>query len=126
MKDIQEVFDKLKEYSSEQKRIREEYKDTLFQTEGYEEVKEKIEELTTRKKEIEAIVQSRMGNRWNKLEDLKNEITKLKQMQSDIAMSTLIAGKNIQVKDEFDNVYEPKFNVTFKKTSAKEITPSEK
>ena len=121
MKDLQEIFQKSKECAKEQKNIRDEYKDSLFQTEEYEETKNKMEELKNKKKEIEAIVQSRMGERWTKLESLKSEIAELKQMQNDIAMSNLMAGKRVEVKDEFDNIYEPKFSVTFKKADAKKI-----
>lgn len=122
MKTVQEVFSELKTCAKEQKEIRQEYKDTLLQESEYEEIKEKIEKLKERKKELENIVQGQMGNRWNKLDDLKRKTAELKQMQSDVAMSSLMDGKTVEVKDEFDNIYEPRFNVTFKKTSAKYIS----
>jgi predicted nuclease with TOPRIM domain len=122
MKNVQEVFSELKECAKEQKEIRQEYKDALLQESEYEEIKEKIEKLKERKKELENIVQGQMGNRWNKLDDLKRKTAELKQMQSDVAMSSLMDGKTVEVKDEFDNIYEPRFNVTFKKTSAKYIS----
>ncbi len=121
MKDIQEIFEEIKICVKEQKEIRAEYKDSLLQADDYEEIKDKMEELKEKKKEIEMMVQSRMGSRWDKMEELKIKMADLKQAQSDIAMSTLMAGKNIQVKDEFDNLYEPQFSVTFKKTIGKKI-----
>lgn len=125
MKTVQEVFSELKTCAKEQKEIRKEYKDALLQESEYEETKEKIEKLRERKKELEGIVQSQMGTRWGKLDDLKRKTAELKQMQSDVAMSSLMDGETVEVKDEYDNIYEPRFNVTFKKTSAK-YTPPEK
>lgn len=119
MQTVQEIFSQLKEAAKEQKDIRAEYKDALLQTDEYEEIKEKIEKLKERKKELESMVQGQMGTRWDQLEELKDKTAELKQAQSDAAMTTLMDGKTVQVTDEYDNLYEPKFSVTFKKTSAK-------
>ena len=121
MKDVQEIFSKLKEVSQEQKEIRKEYRDALTQADNYEETLEKLDELKQEKKRIEERIQGTMGSRWEKLENLKNKTKELKQMQSDAAMTTLMDGKTVEVQDEFNNVYEPVFSVSFKKTSAKNI-----
>jgi chromosome segregation ATPase len=121
MKDIQEIFSKIKEATNEQKEIRKEYKDALSQADEYEETLEKLDKLKKTKKEIEQRVQAQMGSRWEKLDNLKNKVAEMKQMQSDVAMSTLMDGKPVQVKDEFENIYEPVFSVSFKKTNAKNI-----
>lgn len=119
MKDIQEVFSQIKEITQEQKEIRREYKDTLSSASNFEELVEKIEELKQEKKNIEERIQEEMGSRWEKLEQLKSKSSELKQMQSDIAVSTIMGGKTVEVKDEFNNIYEPVFAVTFKKTGVK-------
>jgi chromosome segregation ATPase len=121
MKSIQEIFSQIKESAKEQKDIRKEYKDALVQSDGYEDVLEKLDELKKQKKEIEERVQSQLGSRWDKLDELKNKVAELKQMQNDVAMTTLMSGKPVEVKDEFDNLYEPVFSVSFKKTNAKNI-----
>ena len=121
MKNVQEIFSEIKELSKEQKDIRKEYKDALLQADNYEEVVEKLDELKKEKKQLEERVQGHMGSRWDKLDELKSKVSELKQMQSDAAMSTLMDGKTVEVTDEFDNIYEPVFSVTFKKTSAKNI-----
>lgn len=121
MKNIQEIFSQIKESSKEQREIRKEYRDALLQADDYEETTEKLDELKTEKKQIEEKVQGQMGNRWEKLDELKDELKDLKQMQNDVAMTTLMDGKTVEVKDEFDNLYEPVFSVSFKKTSAKYI-----
>lgn len=121
MKEIQEIFNELKESKKEQSEIRSEYKDTLGQNQEYQELIEKLDELKLRKKELETIAQSQMGSRWDRLDDLKMTISDLKQIQNDIAMTTLMEGKTIEVVDEYNNLYEPNFSVAFKKTSAKQI-----
>ncbi len=121
MKEIQEIFNELKEAKREQSEIRAEYKDALGQNQEYQELAEQLEELKMRKKELETITQSQMGSRWDKIDDLKMTIADLKQIQSDIAMTTLMEGKPVEVVDEYNNLYEPNFSVSFKKTSAKQI-----
>lgn len=129
MKEIQEIFNELKESKKEQSEIRSEYKDALGQNQEYQELIEKLDELKLRKKELETIAQSQMGSRWDRLDDLKMTISDLKQIQNDIAMTTLMEGKTIEVVDEYNNLYEPNFSVSFKKTSAKQMedrpTPQE-
>lgn len=120
MKEIQEIFNELKETKKEQSEIRAEYKDLLAQNQEYQELKEQLDELKMRKKEIETMSQAQMGSRWDKLDDLKLTIADLKQIQSDIAMTTLMEGKPVEVVDEYNNLYEPNFSVSFKKTSAKQ------
>ena len=121
MKEIQEIFNELKEAKREQSEIRAEYKDALTQNQEYQELVEKLDELKLRKKERETIAQSQMGTRWDRIDDLKMTIADLKQIQNDIAMTTLMEGKPVEVVDEYNNLYEPNFSVSFKKTSAKQI-----
>lgn len=121
MKNIQEIFSEIKIITKDQKDIRREYKDALTQTDNYEETIEKLDEMKKEKKKLEEMVQGQMGSRWDKLDEMKDKLSELKQMQSDVAMSTLMSGKAVEVTDEYDNVYEPIFAVSFKKTSAKNI-----
>ena len=126
MKNIQEVFNEIKDLNKEKKDINKEYRDALINNSEYEEVKEKLEELKIHKQQIETMVQEEMGTRCERLEKIKDEMKELKQMQSDVAMSELMEGKTIEVKDEFDNIYEPIFSVNFKKTNAKAVVEQEK
>ena len=122
MQDLQEIFDQIKVLTKEQKEIRAEYKDALLNANEYEATQEKLTELKEKKKELETMVQNQMGTRYEKLEEIKEKLLQLKQTQSDIAMSQLVSGKTIAVKDEYDNLYEPQFVVSFKKTGAKALT----
>jgi septal ring factor EnvC (AmiA/AmiB activator) len=115
MKDIQEIFNQIKDIKKEQKDIRSEYKDMLAQADDYEVIIDKATELREKKKQIESIVQQKMGLRWQRMEDLKIEKEKLDEMISDIAISSVAEGKPISITDEYQNEYEPVYKVVFKK-----------
>jgi len=117
MKNVQEVFNKIREMKKEQKDLRDMYKDALVQADKYEEIVEEIKVLREKKKEIEARVQAQLGRSWEKLEDLKLEVETHREMMNDVAISTLMKGETVMVKDEFDNAYEPIWKVNFKKTN---------
>jgi predicted nuclease with TOPRIM domain len=117
MLNIQEVFIKIREMKKEQKELRDMYKDALVQADKYEEIVEEIKVLREKKKEIEARVQSQLGRAYEKLDDLKREVESEKEMLSDIAITTLMKGETVAVKDEFENDYEPQFKVAFKKSN---------
>ncbi|HLN18892.1 MAG TPA: hypothetical protein VK255_01850 [Patescibacteria group bacterium] len=117
MRDIQEVYNELQENKKSQKEIKREYKDALVNANEYEETVAKVKELREKKKQIENLVQSRLGARWDEFEKLKAKSEELNQMITDIAMTTLMDGKTVEIKDEFNNSYEPVYKITFKKIS---------
>lgn len=117
MQNIQEVFNHIREMKKEQKDLRDMYKDALVQADEYEEIVEKIATLREKKKEIEIRIQSQLGRAYEKLEDLKREVETEKEMMNDIALSTLMKGETVLVKDEYDNEYEPNWKVGFKKAN---------
>lgn len=115
--EIQEVFSKIRVMKKEQKDLKEMYKDALAQADEYEEIVEKIKELREKKKQIETRIQGELGRAWDKLEDLKLEVESNKEMMNDIALTTLMKGETVLVKDEFENTYEPTWKVNFKKSN---------
>ncbi len=117
MKDVQEVFNQLQEAKKEIKEIRKEYKDILTQDTEYQDIIEKLQVLKESKKQHELSAQHDMGARWEKLEDLKGEVKALQEMISDISLSTLMNGETVEVRDEYDNLYEPAYSVTFRKVN---------
>lgn len=117
MQNIQDVFNHIREMKKEQKDLRDMYKDALVQADEYEEIVEKIATLREKKKEIETRIQSQLGRAYEKLEDLKREVETEKEMMNDIALSTLMKGETVVVKDEYDNEYEPNWKVGFKKAN---------
>jgi len=117
MQDMQTVFNEIRGWKKEMKEIRAMYKDALLQADNYEETVEKIKELREKKKQIETKVQNQMGKSYEKYEDLKSEVMANEELLNDIAMTTLMDGKTVEVVDEFSNKYEPVYVVRFKKTN---------
>jgi len=115
MQNLQEVYDELQENKKNQKEIRREYKDLLKNADDYEELGEKIKKFREEKKQIEITAQARMGARWDELEKLKYVSEELTQKISDIAMSDLVSGKTVVVKDKQNNDFEPVYKITFKR-----------
>ena len=115
MRDIQEIWSEIEKLKIEQKEIRKDYKETLEGTDNYEKTVEEAKILREKKKQIETMAQNRMGSRWDDYEKLKARQAELDQMVTDIAMSTLMEGRTVSIKDEFDNPYEPVYKITFKK-----------
>ncbi|EKE15904.1 MAG: hypothetical protein ACD_11C00077G0001 [uncultured bacterium] len=117
MQNIQEVFNHIREMKKEQKDLRDMYKDALIQADEYEEIVEEIKTLREKKQTIEARIQAQLGRAYEKLEDLKHDVEAEKEMMNDIALSTLMKGETVLVKDEWDNEYEPNWKVAFKKAN---------
>jgi len=119
MQNAQEIFNQVKSLQNEQKEIKKEYRDALSHDNEYVQLIENLKELREKKKKFEGFVQSQMGKRYERLEEINSELSEMKQMLSDITMTTLMRGESITIKDEYDNLYEPLYTVTFRKTSAK-------
>jgi uncharacterized coiled-coil DUF342 family protein len=109
MKDIQEVFDEIQKLKKERREINKEYRYLLEHDDKFQEITEEAKKLRDQKKKIEEV------NKSPRLDDLKHEIDALNEMASDIAISQLMDGKSIQIKDEYEIEYEPVYKVTFKK-----------
>jgi hypothetical protein len=115
MKNIQEVFNEIQDLKRKCKEIGREYHDVLFQADGYEDLKEEMGKLRDKKKLIETGVQAEMKSQYEELEKIKTEIGNLEQMLTDIAMSTLMKGENINITDQYDAKYEPIYKIAFKR-----------
>ena len=115
MIDIQEIFNRIQETKKKQKDIRSAYKEALAASEEYKEIKEKIDTLRARKKQIEASVKENFAGELTKLDDLKIDLESDAVMLSDMALSKLMKGETVQVTDQYNNNYEPLFTVRFKK-----------
>lgn len=112
---MQEVFDKIQEQKQTRKEIGREYRDALAQTNSYVDLKEEIKKMRDKKKSIESAVQAEMGSRFEEFEKSSREIENLEQMLTDIAMTNLMNGESINLKDKNNAEYEPSYKITFKK-----------
>lgn len=117
MNQLQFIFNDLQTTKKEIKEIKQEYKDILSQDNEYKEILSKMNVLKEQKKQHEFSAQGDMGARWERLEELKNEEKSLKEMISDISLSTLMNGETVEVRDEYDNLYTPNYNITYKKAN---------
>lgn len=115
MQNIQAVFDRMQKRKKELKEIRAMYKDGLDNDTRYKNIVEEIKTLRDKKKAIEVEVQEHLGETYTKLEELRDDIATDQQMINDIAMTTLMDGKTVEVTDAYNNRYEPEFKVLLRK-----------
>ncbi|MDA3840194.1 MAG: hypothetical protein PF572_03820 [Patescibacteria group bacterium] len=115
MSKIQDFFNKIQVSKKKQADIRKMYKDALDTSQQYGEIVEKIKTLRDKKKEIENVIQMDFSSEFDKLENLKIDIESDNMMMSDLALNQLTKGEMIEISDEYENKYEPIFNVKFKK-----------
>lgn len=115
MQNIQEIFNRINEIKQEQKKIRSIYKDALSNSSEYKNVKEELDKIKENKKQIEINIKTDFAHEMDKMDRLKQELTDTKQMLCDIAINKYTQGENIEIKDDYNNTYEPIFSVTFKK-----------
>lgn len=117
MKSLQEVFDRIQETKQQQHSIKATYADSLANSHEYQDVLDKLKKLKILKKEIEDQVKAELGKEWERLELIKLHLQEDKEMLTDIAISTLMKGETVKVKDKSDNDYEPIFSVRFTKAN---------
>lgn len=123
MKTIQEVFDRLSEIKKQQKDCKSAYKDALDNSDNYRKVAEDLKALREKKKQLETIAQQELGDQYRKIEDLDLELKGQKEMLNDVAITSLMKGDTVEVKDQYGNAYEPVWSVSFKKNMSKTKPP---
>ncbi len=57
-----------------------------------------------------------MGSNYERLEKLKHEVKDNQEMLAGITLNYFIDGKAVEIKDEYNNLYEPIFSVRYQKT----------
>lgn len=115
--DIQEIFNQIKEKKEQLKDLRVVCKDLLAASEEYKDLEEQMKTLREKKKKVISMVNAQCANEITKIEDLKIDIESDEEMMNDMAMAKYTKGESIELKDKYDNTYEPVFSVKFKKTS---------
>lgn len=113
--ELQELFNHIQEMKKEQKEIKKEYRDVLAQNLDYEKAIEELEKTKEKKTLFEQKAKDSLGKRYERYEELSDEIKANQEMLSDMAMTTLMDGKTVEAVDEYGNKYEPIFAVRFKK-----------
>lgn len=116
MQDVQAIFNRMQVAKKKQKDIKSAYSDALKQNAEYQELLEKIKALQVRRKQIEVSVKQDFSSEFTKLDDLKIDINSDQELLTDAAVTKMMKGETVEVKDEYDQTYQPVFSVKFKKT----------
>lgn len=115
MQDIQQVFSRVREAKKKIKDLKQAYKDALETSQEYQETSEALKTLREKKKQIERVTKEQFAGELTHIDDLKIDVASDMELLSDIALSKFMKGEEVEIKDEYDNVYEPIFKVNFKK-----------
>lgn len=118
MTSLQEIFIRTNEIKKKQKDLRSAYKDALHASLEYQEIEEKLKALKERKRQIESVTKEQFSSEFTKLEDMSIDLASDEEMMTDMAIGMLLKGETVEVKDEYENTYEPVFKVRFKKSNA--------
>ncbi|KAA0206148.1 hypothetical protein EDM68_03305 [Candidatus Uhrbacteria bacterium] len=115
MTDLNEIHSRMKATREQKKKVSEVFRDVFDQSKPYQDVLEKLKELKAKKAQLENEIRSGMKHEMEQLDRLKIDLQSDAILLSDAAMSKLMKGETVEIKDENDVKYEPVFKVTFKK-----------
>lgn len=116
MSKIEQVFSRIQETQKELKHLKSSYRDALSNSQRYQNVLEELKGLKEKKQKIEAEIKDDFKSELSRMENLKADIDNDKELLSDIAVSKLARGENIELVDKDQVQYEPIFSVRFKKS----------
>ncbi len=114
---IQDIFMRIQEKKGELKDLKSVCKQVLESSGEFQEVEEKLKTLREKRKAIMKIVQEQCASEMIKIDDLKIDIESDQEMLNDIAITKYTKGEAIELKDKYDNEYEPIFTVRFRKSN---------
>lgn len=114
MKSVQEIFNRLQDKKKQVKVVREKYKQELASSSEYQHIADDMEKLRAKKKKYEQSIREQSGANFARIDELALAIRQDTQMLSDVAMTSIMKGERVEVKDEHTE-YEPVFAVRFKR-----------
>jgi hypothetical protein len=116
MKTVQEIFDRLQEKRRQVSLVRAKYKEELASSGEYQRITEEMAKLREKKKKYELATKQQAGATFSRIDDLALTIKQDAQMLSDVALTSVMKGDRIEVKDKERQIeYEPVFSVRFRK-----------
>jgi hypothetical protein len=118
MVDVQELFNRIQVTKKKQKDIKTLYRDALKNSQEYGEITDKLKTLREKKKQLEAGVKSQFASEFTQLDVYEADIAADNLLLSDAAMTMMMKGERVEVQDEYNNVYDPIFQVKFKKANS--------
>ena len=116
MQDLNDIWKRLNETKSKQKKIRDTWRDTLAQNKPYQDVLEKLADVKAKKMQIEAELRRDFDSEFSELEKHAEEMKNDRQILADVSLSKLMNGETVEIKDEYDVTFLPTFSVKFSKT----------
>lgn len=116
MSDLNEIFARITKAKKERKEIKTTYEDALRNSKPYQDVVEELKRLKDKKLSLESSIKADFQQEISKLDAIKQDIETDKQLMTDLALTKLMKGETVEIKDEYDNAYEPVFSVSFKKS----------
>ena len=114
MKSVQDIFDRLQEKKNQVKLVRRKYKEELAASTEYQRTLEEMQKLREKKKKYEKAIREQSGAAFSKLDDLSLAIRQDSQMLSDVALTSIMKGERVEVKDSHSE-FEPVFTVRFRR-----------
>jgi len=114
MKSIQEIFNRLQDKKKQVKVVRQKYKQELASSSEHQRLTEDMEKLRAKKKAYEQSIREQTGANFTRIDELALAIRQDTQMLSDVALTAIMKGERVEVKDEHTE-YEPVFSVRFKR-----------
>lgn len=112
-KSLQDIFSRLQERRRSVSVIRKKYQEELATSAEYTRIKEDLERLRTKKKQYEHVTKQQTA--FARADELTLAIRQDVQMLSDIALTSIMKGESVAVRDDRGE-YEPVFSVRFRKT----------
>lgn len=115
MHDLQEVFNRMQASKKKSRELTSMYKEALNSIGAYQELVEKIAQLRTKKRQIEIATLEDFTEEFKKIDALKTDVKSDSEMLTDIAITRYTKGESLEITDEYENAYEPRFSVRFSK-----------
>ncbi|MBT4723212.1 hypothetical protein HN958_02555 [Candidatus Falkowbacteria bacterium] len=112
---IQEMYNELKEAEKKKKELMASIKDAYQNYKEFDEIKEEMDKLKVRKKEIDGAVRNEYASEYNDLDDVKTDIKDTKMVLSDLMWNEIMKNKTVEVVDQYDQKYVPEVTVTLRK-----------
>jgi len=127
MPSLEEVYGRLRAKKQEKLEIQKAFKDELANNPRFQQISEQLKTLKEEKKSIENQAWASASADAQKLDLLTLDIESDKEMLSDLALNMYTKGQTVEIVDEFNARWVPKFSVTFKKDDVmQEERPSTK
>ena len=125
MPELQEVFNRITEHKKERKKVSDIYKQALANSKAFQDAKDEWERVKAKKIQIEASIRAECAGEIEQMEKLKEHLDADTELLNDLALTSLMKGQTVEVKDEHDTTYEPVFSVRFKKSGSSAPTPAQ-